>query len=111
MSVASSVMNGETLQLYKGVGSSTTIESTAFVAAESDSACTRLLASLQRARMGEGLGEVRFIKDCRTSNGRTPVIVAAAAGNSYAINQLATAGFSISEVRVCKLLCHNLYHP
>ena len=70
------------------------------VAVQDEVACAAFLdlvaAAKGDAHLPADLGPL--LPECRSPSGRTPVIVAALAGNATAVERLASAGYSVAEV-------------
>ena len=88
MSVTSTVMSGDTTLKYTRSGVSQGGKS---------EPCTQLLSRL--IQCAQDLGDLPYLPECHSRNGRTPVVIAAATGNAAAVHQLASCGYSVDKVR------------
>lgn len=96
MSLASTIANGMQMRTTKGG----TLRSRDSGSHADQQPCTSLLNLVAAAKgdtqLPANLGPL--LPDCRSPSGRTPVIIAALAGNPTAVERLASAGYSVAEV-------------
>jgi len=97
MSLASTVANGMQMRTTTKGGTLQSRNSGPHADSHPCTAFLNLVAAAKGdAQLPADLGPL--MPDCRSPSGRTPVIVAALAGNPTAVERLASAGYSVAEV-------------